>query len=94
MSDGHSAPEHDAGIGEQQVQELELLQRAFRRFRSREGEPLLLNEGDDFSRFKNFAPKAGRIRSSVSVPLHVEGRDDSRWHLVTVPTGSGPTLDA
>ena len=41
---------------------------------AREGEPLLLNEGDDFSRFKNFAPKGGRIRSSVSVPLHVEGR--------------------
>src|SRR5262249_33494073 len=41
---------------------------------AREGEPLLLNEGDDFSRVTNFTPKGGRIRSSVSVPLHVEGR--------------------
>jgi signal transduction histidine kinase len=41
---------------------------------AREGRPLLLNEGDDFSRFSNFTPKGGRIRSSVSVPLHVEGR--------------------
>jgi signal transduction histidine kinase len=41
---------------------------------AREGQPLLLNEGDDFSRFTKFTPKGGRIRSSVSVPLHVEGR--------------------
>ncbi|MBI2467541.1 MAG: GAF domain-containing protein [Candidatus Rokubacteria bacterium] len=41
---------------------------------AREGKPLLLNEGDDFSRFTNFAPKGGRIRSALSVPLHVEGR--------------------
>jgi signal transduction histidine kinase len=41
---------------------------------AREGQPLLLNEGDDFSRFVKFTPKGGRIRSSVSVPLHVEGR--------------------
>jgi signal transduction histidine kinase len=41
---------------------------------AREGQPLLLNEGDDFSRFTNFTPKGGRISSSVSVPLHVEGR--------------------
>jgi signal transduction histidine kinase len=41
---------------------------------AREGQPLLLNEGDDFSRFTNFTPKGGRIRSSVSVPLTVEGR--------------------
>jgi signal transduction histidine kinase len=41
---------------------------------AREGRPLLLNEGDDFSRFTNFTPKGGRIRSSLSVPLHVEGR--------------------
>jgi signal transduction histidine kinase len=41
---------------------------------AREGQALLLNEGDDFSRFTNFTPKGGRIQSSVSVPLHVEGR--------------------
>ena len=41
---------------------------------AREGQALLLNEGDDFSRFKNFTPKGGRIRSSLSVPLHVESR--------------------
>lgn len=41
---------------------------------AREGQALLLNEGDDFSRFTNFAPKGGRIQSSVSVPLQVEGR--------------------
>lgn len=41
---------------------------------AREGQPLLLNEGDDFSRFKNFTPKGGRIQSSLSVPLEVEGR--------------------
>jgi signal transduction histidine kinase len=41
---------------------------------AREGQPLLLNEGDDFSRFQNFTPKGGRIRSSLSVPLEVEGR--------------------
>ncbi len=41
---------------------------------AREGKPLLLNEGDDFSRFINFAPKGGRIRSALSVPLQVEGR--------------------
>jgi signal transduction histidine kinase/GAF domain-containing protein len=41
---------------------------------AKEGKPLLLNEGDDFSRFSNFTPKGGRIRSSVSVPLLVEGR--------------------
>ncbi len=41
---------------------------------AREGQALLLNEGDDFSRFTNFTPKGGRITSAVSVPLHVEGR--------------------
>ena len=41
---------------------------------AREGQPLLLNEGDDFSRFTKFTSKGGRIRSSVSVPLTVEGR--------------------
>jgi signal transduction histidine kinase len=41
---------------------------------AREGQALLLNEGDDFSRFTNFTSKGGRIQSSVSVPLHVEGR--------------------
>ncbi len=41
---------------------------------AREGQPLLLNEGDDFSRFTRFTPKGGRIQSSVSVPLHVGGR--------------------
>ncbi|HEV8310424.1 MAG TPA: ATP-binding protein [Methylomirabilota bacterium] len=41
---------------------------------AREGQPLLLNEGDDFSRFVNFAPKGGRIQSALSVPLQVEGR--------------------
>ena len=41
---------------------------------AREGQALLLNEGDDFSRFTKFQPKGGRIQSSVSVPLFVEER--------------------
>jgi signal transduction histidine kinase len=41
---------------------------------AREGQALLLNEGDDFSRFEKFQPKGGRIQSSVSVPLFVEER--------------------
>jgi signal transduction histidine kinase len=41
---------------------------------AREGQALLLNEGDDFSRFTKFQPKGGRIQSSVSVPLFVEDR--------------------
>jgi signal transduction histidine kinase len=38
------------------------------------GTPVLLNEGDDLSRFVNLASKGGRIRSALSVPLEVEGR--------------------
>jgi signal transduction histidine kinase len=41
---------------------------------AREGQALLLNEGDDFSRFTKFQSKGGRIQSSVSVPLFVEDR--------------------
>jgi signal transduction histidine kinase len=38
------------------------------------GTPVLLNEGDDLSRFPNLAPKGGRIQSALSVPLEVGGR--------------------
>ena len=38
------------------------------------GSPVLLNEGDDLTRFPNLAPKGGRIRSAMSVPLEVGGR--------------------
>jgi signal transduction histidine kinase len=38
------------------------------------GEPVLLNAGDDLSRFRNLAPKGDRIRSALSVPLQVAGR--------------------
>lgn len=41
---------------------------------AREGQPVLLNEGDDLSRFVNLSSKGGRIRSAISVPLQVEGR--------------------
>src|SRR5262249_61185107 len=40
---------------------------------AREGQPLLLNEGDDFSRFTNFTPKGGRIASALSVPPPGDG---------------------
>ncbi len=43
-------------------------------FVARMGMPVLLNEGDDLSRFPNLTPKGGRIRSSLSVPLEVGGR--------------------
>lgn len=38
------------------------------------GTPVLLNEGDDLSRFPRLVSKGGRIRSAVSVPLEVGGR--------------------
>jgi signal transduction histidine kinase len=38
------------------------------------GQPVLLNEGDDLSRFPNLVPKGGRIESAISVPLEVGGR--------------------
>jgi signal transduction histidine kinase len=38
------------------------------------GTPVLLNEGDDLSRFSKLTSKDGRIRSAVSVPLEVAGR--------------------
>jgi signal transduction histidine kinase len=38
------------------------------------GEAVLLNEGDDLSRFPNLVPKGGRIQSALSVPLEVGGR--------------------
>jgi signal transduction histidine kinase len=38
------------------------------------GKPVLLDEGDDLTRFPNLAPKGGRIRSAMSVPLEVGGR--------------------
>jgi signal transduction histidine kinase len=38
------------------------------------GEPVLLNAGDDLSRFANLVPKGDRIRSALSVPLQVAGR--------------------
>src|SRR5947208_3022546 len=38
------------------------------------GTPVLLNEGDDLTRFPNLTAKGGRIRSAVSVPLEVSGR--------------------
>lgn len=38
------------------------------------GTAVLLNEGDDLSRFPNLIPKAGRIQSALSVPLEVAGR--------------------
>jgi signal transduction histidine kinase len=38
------------------------------------GTPVLLNEGDDLSRFPRLVPKGGRIRSALSVPLEVGGR--------------------
>lgn len=41
---------------------------------ARENRAVLLNEGDDLSRFVNLVPKGGRVRSAVSVPLQVEGR--------------------
>ncbi len=41
---------------------------------AREGEAVILHEGDDLSRFVNLAPKGGRIRSAISVPLKVGGR--------------------
>jgi signal transduction histidine kinase len=41
---------------------------------AKEGQPVLLNEEDDLSRFINLSKKGGRIRSAISVPLQVEGR--------------------
>jgi signal transduction histidine kinase len=41
---------------------------------AKEGQPVLLNEGDDLSRFVNLSKKGGRIRSAICVPLQVEGR--------------------
>ncbi len=38
------------------------------------GAPVLLNEGDDLSRFPNLVPKGGRIKSALSVPLEAGGR--------------------
>lgn len=38
------------------------------------GSPVLLNEGDDLSRFPKLVGKRGRIQSAVSVPLEVGGR--------------------
>jgi signal transduction histidine kinase len=38
------------------------------------GTPVLLNEGDDLTRFPNLVPKGDRIRSALSVPLEVGGR--------------------
>jgi signal transduction histidine kinase len=38
------------------------------------GNPVLLSEGDDLSRFPNLVSKGGRIQSAVSVPLEVGGR--------------------
>jgi len=38
------------------------------------GTPVLLNEGDDLTRFPNLTAKGGRIQSAVSVPLEVSGR--------------------
>jgi len=38
------------------------------------GTPVLLNEGDDLSRFPKLVPKGKRIASSLSVPLEVGGR--------------------
>jgi signal transduction histidine kinase len=38
------------------------------------GTPVLLNDGDDLSRFPRLVPKGGRILSALSVPLEVAGR--------------------
>lgn len=38
------------------------------------GAPVLLNDGDDLSRFPRLTPKGDRIQSAVSVPLEVGGR--------------------